>query len=144
MVDWMAVGNILQLGLTVTFFGLVLYLNWVYGPTTIRAFTRPEPWTAPTWLAVGITVGFNFNVADWGYWGITWLSVLFELPSEEAMFDYGPISNLFLRQIPTIYSVSCHLIAAKMIHGGGDVKIREMLFLGACSSLLLWGAYEWN
>lgn len=144
MIDWVsAAGNILQLGLTVTFCGLVVYLNKAYGPTTLKAFRSKEPWTAPTWLAVGITVGFNFNALDWGYWAVTWLAVLFQLDMEETMFKYGPVSNLFLRQMPSIYSIYCHLVAVKMLHGGGPVKLKEMLLLGTFASGILW-ALKWE
>ena len=121
--------NAIQIGLTLTFAALVVALLRTWAPAVWEA-TEAERWTATNWLSVGIVVGFLFNLFDWSYWAVTWVVVLFDLPQEETMMRWGPVSNLLLRQAPSIYAVYCHLEAARLMHSAPELRVGRWLVAG--------------
>lgn len=123
--------NATQLGLTIIFNGMIIALLFFWRVALKRAFYR-DKWTATDWLSVGIAVGFFFNGVDWDYWAVTWFAVLFGLPQAETLLLYGPVSNVLFRQIPALYSIYCHLVAAKMMNESEDTQIDCWVFRLAC------------
>lgn len=105
--------NSFQSGFTVTYIWVAVLLLIIYWPL-LHASVGVRPWKPVTWHSVGIGVTYFFSSNDWSYWLVTWLAVLFDLPEADLLFEYGPVSNLVTRQIPSIYAGYCHIVAAKM------------------------------
>lgn len=139
--------NAIQVGMTVCFilFCILLLRTWhgSFFDTTSRDL---KDWTAEQWLIVGIVVGFSGNALDNFYWGLHWLSDLYNHESQPILLAYGPVSNLLTRQLPGIVSVYCHLRAAHAITKANySLQDRSGVYIliGLASFVFVWCTSQW-
>lgn len=143
--------NAVQISLTAVFIVACCLLLNIWGPLVLSAFRAVgwrfwrawQKWDADEWLGVGIVIGFGGNILDNIYWGITWLTVQYDLPQEDFFMGNGPLANIFFRQIIGIIAVYCHIHAAKMIHDAGmEFPTRRLLMFGLGLTILLLIPFE--
>ncbi len=128
--------NFIQIWLTISFTLLVITLTKTWRPSLVRAWNSTT-WDHTDWLAVGIVSGFLFSVLDWGYWGVWWATVLLESNDMDEMLSSGPISNVFLRQLPGFFAVYCHLVAAALMFGKKRPDIIRPIVVGLIGTLII-------
>ena len=69
---------------------------------------------ASVFLAVGITVGFLGGLLDNSYWSIPWSLSSVGHPHEMAWNQFGPLPNIFTRQLCGMIAAYCHIRAAML------------------------------
>lgn len=105
--------NVVQVALTVVFLLFTARLLRTWWPALQDALSLPaEQWRPENYLVVAIAISFLGAFADNTYWGVTWLSDLYDHPYKPYLFEWGPLANVFFRQIPGIVSVYMHLKGA--------------------------------
>lgn len=129
--------NKIQISLSAPFLLLAGILLYRWRKAMIDAlWTRP--WSATAWLVIGIVSSVVSNSLDHIYWGITWALVDFNSYLHARLLDYGPVSNLIVRQSLGLWAIICHLVAANKMN---DVEERlpwrlGLLLAGVTYSLL--------
>lgn len=93
---------------------VAFWVIWVY-----RLSFFKQPRTAADFLVFGILIGFTGKFADNVYWQYTWWAHYSSNPLFTHLFEWGPIVDIFTRQIPLIISGSCHLYAAHLFRCEG-------------------------
>lgn len=110
--DWLHdFATIFSLSLTMPTVLGCLYVIWLWYAPALRAW-RTKHREETNWLILGVVVGFIGSFGDNLYWGYAWTSHFYGWPATQQVFDSGVYSNVFFRQVCTVFAAYCHIRAA--------------------------------
>jgi hypothetical protein len=114
---------------------LVLWGKDAYGAS--RKVNR----TAAEWFILGVAVSFVGTALDNIYWTIPWTFHYFDSPKSDFWIKWGPVFNIFFRQLCGILAGYCHIKSA-IGHGAAkkstmDYMIRVSAVIGVTYAAIL-------
>lgn len=108
--DYLEIHSLLSVAFTYPQLTTAAIVSVIYGP---RAWSNFKAGTlgSAEYLLIGIVLGEIFNKLDQGYWFWPWNAKWYGWASEQFLFDFGVVTNLYFRNLGGIIASSFHLIA---------------------------------
>lgn len=123
--DIRKIAELISLILTVPCVVLAVGVIVMWGKDAIEASRKKEK-TAAQWFILGVAVSFIGTALDNMYWTIPWTYHFVGSPKSEFWIVWGPLFNIFFRQLCGILAGYCHIKSA-ILHGAGNKSIINTL-----------------